>query len=235
MKAIILAAGVGKRLFKYTDEPKCLLRIGSEILIERYLCSLSRCGIEKVVLVVGYKKEKIMAVLRDLKVDDQIIMKENPSFEKGSILSLWTATDELNEDVILMDADVYFEQLVLDRLINSRHKNCIIIDTTSFNSGEEVMAVVKNGKVDTFGRGLVSPGNLVGEWVGFLKIDQCGCDVFKDVLAENVVNDALGYEDVLPQLFKRVEFGCELIDGLKWVEIDFTEDVIRANMLSGML
>jgi len=228
MKAIILAAGVGKRLRSVIDSPKCLLEINGKTLIQRYLEVLQGVNIKDVVIVVGYKKEKVIDAVGKISFSGRVNFIENPEYERGSILSLWKARDELNEEIILMDGDVYFEQEVLKKLVDSSFKNCLIIDTTSENRGEEVMAGVRNGKIIALERGLKGSFDVVGEWVGFMKISKNATVYLKRILKAKIELQEYekGYEDVLPELFKQVDFNYELVDGLSWVEIDFPKDVL---------
>lgn len=237
MKAIILAAGIGKRLRSVIDSPKCLLEINGKTLIQRYLEVLQGVNIKDVVIVVGYKKEKVIDAVGKISFSGRVNFIENPEYEKGSILSLWKARDELNEEIVLMDGDVYFEQEVLKKLVESSFKNCLIIDTTSENRGEEVMAGVRNGKIIALERGLKGDFDIIGEWVGFLKISKNATVYLKRILKAGIELQEYekGYEDVLPELFKQVDFNYELVDGLSWVEIDFKEDVEKAVMLEEKL
>jgi len=232
MKAIILAAGVGKRLRSVTDSPKCLLEIKGKSLIQRYLEALQEVGIKKVVIVVGYKKEKVMDAVGKISFSGRVNFIENPEYERGSILSLWKARDELNEEIVLMDGDVYFEQEVLKKLVESSFKNCLILDTTSENRGEEVMAGVRDGKIIALERGLKGSFDVIGEWVGFMKMSKNATVYLKRILKAEIELQEYekGYEDVLPELFKQVNFNYELVDGLRWIEIDFPEDVKKANI-----
>lgn len=230
MKAIILAAGVGNRLRGYTDDPKCLIEINGKTLIRRYLEALQEVNINEVVIVVGYKKEKIMEAVNKISFSGIVRFVENPEYELGSILSLWKVGEELNEDVVLMDGDVFFEKEVLITLVKSHFKNCLIMDTTSENSGEEVMAGIKTNKVVAFERGLIGDYGLIGEWVGFIKISKEATIFLKLILGEKIKLQKYekGYEDVLPELFQQIDFNYELIDDLFWIEIDFPEDVKKA-------
>lgn len=229
MKAIILAAGVGKRLRSVIDSPKCLLEINGKTLIQRYLETLQEVGIKKVVIVVGYKKEKVIDAVGKISFSGRVNFIENHEYERGSILSLWKARDELNEEIVLMDGDVYFEQDVLKKLVESPFKNCLIIDTTSENRGEEVMAGVRGSKIIALERGLKADFDFIGEWVGFVKISKSCVEILKRIVKEVIKKtNYRDYEEILPQLFEQVEFNYALVDGLKWVEIDFKEDVERA-------
>lgn len=233
LKAIILAAGVGKRLKGYFDGPKCLLKIGEKRLIERYLKSLAIYGIKEVVIVVGYKKDEIIGFVHRNDFQLKIKFIENPDFKKGSIISLWKAKDELKENILLMDADVYCEEDVFKKIIQSKKNNLLIIDTTSKGVEEEVVAGIKNERIIDMSRALKGDFDILGEWVGFLKIDDAGANCLKEIVEQRINNKEfeIGYEDVLPVLFKKIPFNYELVDGLQWVEIDFPEDIKQAEHL----
>lgn len=234
MKAVILIAGVGKRLRSATESPKCLTRINGVPLLERYLSALAKVNILGVVLVVGYKKEMIAEFVKGLRFPGNVKFIENPEFTRGSILSLNKARDELNTDVLLMDGDVYFETAVLDRLLHAPQENLIAIDSTSSSSGEEMMVGIKNGRIMDMKRKLVGDYDTIGEAVGFYKFSREAGEDLKQILEEQIKagKQDVGYEDILPFLFQRARFGPVIVDGLKWVEIDFEEDIRRAENLA---
>src|SRR5919106_1629774 len=123
MKAIILAAGVGKRLWPVTQHhPKCLIQIGGRTLLDRYLRELAANGIADATLVVGYKQEMIRAAAGTMAHGVAIRYLLNEDYQRGSISSLWLAREELTTDVLIMDADVLFHREILRRLIRSSHQ-----------------------------------------------------------------------------------------------------------------
>lgn len=229
MKAIILAAGIGKRIKNYTEEPKCLIQIKEKPLLKRYIEALSEEGIGNVIIVLGYKKERILKFLDSINFNGKTIY--NKDFRKGSILSLKACKDELNDDIILMDADVFFEKAVLKKLLYSSKKNLFLIDTTSKNNGEEYMIGIKKGRVIKMGRLLEGEFDCLGEWVGFLKVNKDFAIELKALL-ENGLSENIGYEEAISFLLNRIPFEYELVDGLKWVEIDFIEDARKAEFLA---
>jgi len=233
MRTIILLAGAGKRLRNFTENPKCLLKIGGMTLLERYLSALAQLNIPDIALVVGYKSELVKRSARNLNPHLKFI--ENPDFQKGSILSLYRASDELRGDTILMDGDVYFEAEVLRRIVASKTENLVATDTTQTGSGEEMMVGIKNGRILDMKRHLHGSYDLAGEAVGFYKLGQQACESLRQILDEQLRlgRQNLGYEDVLPLLFQRIHFEPVTVDGLKWVEIDFEEDIMRAKKLAG--
>lgn len=234
MKAIILVAGIGKRLRDITDTPKCLLRIHGLTLLERYLSALENLAILDVVLVVGYKKESIVEFVNGVDFSGNIKLIVNPDFSRGSIMSLDCVVDELDSNVLLMDGDVYFEPAVLQMLMSSEGRNLVAVDTTSTSSGEEVMLGIKDGRVMDMKRNLIGNYDTIGEAVGFYKLDRQACQELRMVLKQQLQSGKydLGYEDILPFLFERVWFGHVAVDGLKWLEIDFRGDLRRAESLA---
>ncbi|MDP7532360.1 MAG: NTP transferase domain-containing protein, partial [SAR202 cluster bacterium] len=135
--AIILVAGVGRRLRGQTDEPKCLLSIGGRSLIHRYLDILAEpdSGVAKVGMVVGYKGDLIVSHVQEHAFGGAVAYATNPDYEKGSALSLLTAYEnfEIDGDMMLMDGDVYFEPDVLHRLLASANANSMLVDPSSVN------------------------------------------------------------------------------------------------------
>ena len=97
MRAVILAAGIGKRLAAAADgrRPKCLLRFGGQSLLERQLRSLRRHGVTDVVVVTGYGGELVESEIDALHLDPRPLTVRNPEFERGSVVSLWCAREHL--------------------------------------------------------------------------------------------------------------------------------------------
>ena len=225
MKAVILAAGISGRLGY--NFPKCLLEIGGKALLGRYLESLEKVDILDVTMVVGYKKEMIVDYVERSDFPGSIKVISNSAFTAGSILSLYEARKELNGGVLLMDSDVYFEEELLRTFIREGGENAVALDISSCGAGEEMMVEVEDGRVLDWGRNLTG----VGEAVGFYKFNDQTCWVLKKLLEEYVDQEGLGYEDIFPELFKKVFFVPVDVSGLRWVEIDFEEDVKRAERL----
>ena len=115
MKAIIMAAGVGKRLQALNiNKPKCLIKVGSETLIRRSVNLLINKGISDITVIVGF-----MAHLIRNELSNDVAYFENPDFHStNSIKSLWYARDLLEDNVLLLNGDLYYEHSILDYAIN---------------------------------------------------------------------------------------------------------------------
>lgn len=233
MKAVILAAGVGKRLWQLTQHrPKCLIEIGGQTLLRRYLTTLASVGIRRADIVVGYKQEMIRAAVAADSCGVQVHFLVNEQFHRGSISSLWIARTALDGDVVIMDADVLFHREILRRLVESPYENALLMDETVKQTGEECMVVVAGGRVIALTKRLPEQYDYAGEGVGFLRVRHADTPHMVASLRGYIDKNAwhMEYEDALLEFFRDVKVGHEKIGGLPWTEIDFPEDVRKAEL-----
>ncbi|MBT8069953.1 MAG: phosphocholine cytidylyltransferase family protein [Gammaproteobacteria bacterium] len=238
MHAIILAAGRGNRLAEFNPDgrPKCLLEFGGRSLLERQLDILFRLGVRHATLVLGYKAGLIVEHIATLSSRPEMALFYNPAFEKGSVLSLLAAHEMMTsgETVLVLDADVLFHPRIMQKLIESAHENCYLLDRDFAAGDEPVKIAIHAGEMVEFRKAL--PDGLefdtLGESVGFFKfngeiaakISQACEDYNSEGLLGAPHEEAL--RDVL--LAQPSAFACEDVSGLPWLEIDFPEDVERA-------
>lgn len=231
MKAIIFAAGVGKRLQGVTQgQPKCLVDIGGRTLLSRHVEALGRLGVCQVVLVVGFAQDHIRKAMAADPFAQEIRWVVNEQFTRGSMTSLWAARSEMDDDVVLMDADVLYAPSILARLVHSPFPTALLMDETVKQESEECMIAAKAGRVLTLSKTLPSAYDEAGEGVGFLKVQQQDIPALLQSVQAYVEAGALDmeYEDALKDFFEKVPVGYERIGGLPWIEIDFPEDIDRA-------
>ena len=231
MKAIVLAAGVGKRFKEVTDHrPKCLIDIQGKTLLERTLAALGAAGISQAVVVTGYRGEMIKQEIGSNCGGVHITYVNNPQYKKGAILSLLSARDEFDDDILVMDADVLFPVAMIDRLIHSPHANCFLLDGSAKNTGEEQMLLTRDGRVMNIVRGGSGDFDVIGESVGFLKVSRSDAPFLRAILDELVAQgrDAIEHEEAYPVFLSQRVVGFERVDDLPWTEIDFPEDLQRA-------
>jgi choline kinase len=236
VNVVILAAGEGQRLRSVMELPKCLAEVGGRSLLHRYLDVLQDlgAGVERIGLVVGYRRDEVARQVVAHPLGQRVELIDNPQYQQGSILSLRAARSLLQSDVLLMDGDVYFTPDLLIRLVRSAESNVLLLDTASSNTGEEIMAGAIGGRVKAVGRGMSGDFPVYGEWVGFLRLGlnaSAWISRTLDEVPENGTQD-MGYEELLQSLVESEPMGYELVDGLPWVEIDFPEDLERANRLA---
>ena len=131
MQAIILAAGMGKRLGDLTrSNTKCMVEVNGVALIDRALTLLSRLDLSRVILVIGYEGDKLRAHVGDCYKGLKIIYIENPVYDKtNNIYSLSLAKKELQEDdTLLIESDLIFEGRLLDKLVDNPYPNLALVD-----------------------------------------------------------------------------------------------------------
>lgn len=131
MQAIILAAGMGKRLGELTQEnTKCMVKVNGTRLIGRLLAQLAAYNLDRVVLVIGYEGEKLRHYLGDEYRGMKLCYVENPIYDKtNNIYSLYLAKDFLQEDdSLLLESDIIFDSAILDRLVRHPYPNLAVVD-----------------------------------------------------------------------------------------------------------
>ncbi len=228
MRAIVLCAGRGRRLGQ--AGPKCLVDVGGRTLLERMLSALEAEGVREVVLVVGYEAGLVRAAAGGRAA---VRFVENPRWERGSVVSLWTAREHLDgaDDALIMDADVLFPREALRRLVESARPSAFLMDRGASASGEEMMLAARDGRVRRIAR-RVDPAayDAVGEGVGFFKVARADQAALVAVLEEFVVagDDGRDYEDALDRFLGRAVAGYEDVTDLPWTEVDFADDLERA-------
>ena len=231
MRAILLAAGVGKRLSEVLGgRPKCLIEIGGKSLLARLLAGLAAAGVPEAVVVTGFGEEQIRVAIGQGPAGLRVRWLSNPRYREGAILSLWTARQALDGPVLLMDADVLCAPAMIARLVASPQRNCFLLDASIEPTGEEQMLLVRDGRVRNIVRGGAPGYELAGESVGFLKLSGGAARVLRELVEIRVAAGHTGieHEDLYPALLERVEVGFERVDGTAWTEIDFPEDLARA-------
>jgi len=180
---IIIAAGLGSRLKKYTyNLPKCMLDFGGKTLLQRQIEAYNSCGLNKISVIRGFKKEKINY--------PEIEYFENKNFKENNILnSLFYAEKVLNGHVIVSYSDILFEKEVVERLLKSEHDISIVVDidwrgyyvNRKDHPIEEAENVIfdANNKVLEIGKIHTNKHDVHGEFIGMMKFSPRGSEIFK--------------------------------------------------------
>jgi choline kinase len=231
LSAILLAAGVGRRLAPFTERhPKCLLEVAGQTLLRRHLELLRAAGIDDVTLVVGHLAEQTMAEA-ERGAPGLCRFVHNERYEAGSALSAACAAPVLTSGpTLLMDADLLYGRELLRRLVEDRAETCLLFDASSPDTGEEVkVALDERGRVAALGKRLTHPGRAAGESVGMFKLSQSAGSLLAAGLGEAAAQDpGIEYEPVIDGLLPGLDMAAVEVTGLPWTEIDFHEDVERA-------
>jgi choline kinase len=176
MKAILLAAGEGKRLRPLTDNcPKCLVNLHGKPLLEYQLATLQRCGVTDVVIVNGYKREALQPYGLRSYYNDRYS-------STNMVHSLFCAEAEFNEDVIISYTDILFEPRVLQALLHAEADFAVLIDKGwrdlwQFRMDDpltdaETLKVDDADFITEIGKKANSYDDIQGQYIGLFKISQ---------------------------------------------------------------
>jgi choline kinase len=241
MRAIILAAGRGSRLSQSQGSqlPKCLLKFGGISLLERHLRLLQAAGVQEVVMALGFEHpiiERELARLAGLGLPQAEIFL-NERFTLGSVLSVHVAAEALRRggDVLLMDADVLYDERIMQALTTGRAPSNRILIDREFEAGDEPVKVCVKDGVPVELRKQLAPGlsfDCIGESVGFFRFDEHAARRLADLVAHYIDSGRanLPHEETLRDLILERSQVFQIVDvtGAPWVEIDFPADVERA-------
>ena len=131
MQAIILAAGMGKRLKDLTqNNTKCMIKVNGVTLIDRMLHQIEKQHLSRIVIVIGYEGQKLIDYIATLDIQTPIVYVNNPIYDKtNNIYSLALAKDWLSkEDTLLFESDLIFEDAVIDVLIRDPRETLALVD-----------------------------------------------------------------------------------------------------------
>ena len=242
MQAIILAAGMGRRLGELTDDnTKCMLEVNGTRLIHRTLDNLAEVGIKRVVLVVGYKAENVKRLIGDRYKDIDIVYVENKIYDKtNNIYSLFLAREYLlEEDSLLLESDLIFESSVLRKIVENTYPNIALVDKYESWMDGTVVTLDEENKIEEFltkDKFKYSDINRYYKTVNIYKFS-------KDFSATHYVPfleaycHALGNNEYYEQVLKVITLLDESplralpLNGEKWYEIDDIQDLDIASCI----
>jgi len=237
MKAILLSAGQGSRLAPHTDDrPKCMLAIGRQNLIDWQLEALAKCGLEEVVVVIGFRAEMMEAHLaRHDRAGFRVRPVFNPFYKVADNLgSCWMARHEMHGDFMIINGDTLFVTEIGRKLLASpRAPITITIDRKPAYDEDDMKIVDEEGTLKAVGKRL--PLETVnGESIGMLLFRGEGARLFTDTV-EAMMRTPEGarvwYLQAIDRLAHQGKVRTCSIQGLQWGELDFPQDLERARRM----
>jgi choline kinase len=233
MKAVILSAGQGKRLLPLTaDSPKCILPILGQTLIEWQIDELTKCGIDQVTVVLGYRADKVERILRSRYGTHRVRTIYNAAYAvSDNLVSCWAAHDEMNDDFVLLNGDTLFEAAVLKRLLESGDRPVTVVVSQKNEYDADDMKVELDGnRLVKIGKDLI-PDQVDGESIGMILFRDQGPMMFHDAV-EKALRDPTSqtkwYLSVIDELARKIPVWTCLIPGLQWCEVDYQADIKQA-------
>jgi choline kinase len=241
MKAIILAAGRGKRLYPYTKYiPKCLLDIGGETILEHQINNIRDCGIDEVVIVVGFGFEKVENFLRNYDgLGMRIKTLYNPFYQTtNSLISLWIARSEMNEDIVVLNGDDIFEIEVLEQALGMREtKICLPIKRKASYEEEDMKVVIQGERIVEIGKTLTSRPSA--ESVGIRVFRDTGVELIKRAIEEEMRTEGAEKKWYVSAIHRLIKKGYKVkhldIRELFWMDVDYPSDLFKARINSDKL
>ena len=250
MKAIILAAGLGTRLGKYTEDlPKCMLNFNGESLIERQVATLRAAGVTDISIVRGFNPDKIN--VKDVKY---YFSKDFAS--TNMVETLFSAELEMEDcdGLLVCYADILYEPRIVQKIMASDVNVGVCVDSdyweywqtrTDFPEEDMESLIIENGKIINLGNTNCSKEEAEVRYVGLIKFSKEGIEKLKEVYHKN---KALYFDLQEPWLksrsFRQAYMTCmiqalinsgqevePIIINRSWLEFDTNEDYEKYNIL----
>lgn len=244
MQAIILAAGMGRRLGEYTrDNTKCMLPVNGERLIDRVLGQLSQLGLSRVVIVVGYKGQNLIDYIGH-RYDDRLKIEyvNNPVYDKtNNIYSLSLAKDKLQEDdTLLIESDLIFDDSLFRMIMDNPYPNLALVDKYETWMDGTMVRIDEDNNIVNFipkkafkYKDVDSYYKTVNIYKFSREFSQNKYVPFLDAYSKALGNNEY-YEQVLRviTLIDNAELkALPITNGAKWYEIDDVQDLDIAETL----
>jgi choline kinase len=240
-QAIILSAGQGSRLGALThDRPKCLIEFAGRTLLDRQLDTLAGCGIDQAVVVTGFRDDQIEAALeRRRQAGEGPVVRTifNPFYKVADNTgSLYMAREALAGDTLVWNGDTMVSPALMAKVVaNDRPGICVTIDRKAEGYDADDMKVVEEGgRLRAIGKRLTDGEGVNAESIGLLAFRGGGAERFRVAIEEAMRSPEgtqIWYLRVIHHLAQSSDVWTLDISGEEWGEVDFPEDVARAEEL----
>lgn len=236
MQAIILAAGMGKRLKELTqNNTKCMVKVNGVTLIDRMLHQIEKKNLSRIIIVVGYESQKLIDYISTLNIRIPITFIKNPIYDKtNNIYSLALAKEWLvKEDTLLFESDLIFEDAVLDELINDPRDTLALVDKYESWMDGTCVKLAEDDSIEAFVPGKKFKFNEIQNYyktVNIYKFSKQFSETFY-VPFLDAYQVALGENEYYEQVLRVITMLDEpmirgkRLNGQKWYEIDDIQDL----------
>ncbi|MBW1821132.1 MAG: phosphocholine cytidylyltransferase family protein [Deltaproteobacteria bacterium] len=233
--ALLLAAGVGSRLYPLTQNmPKCLTLVNAKSILERLLFNLNQHGFKRLVVVTGHMENRIKDFLGNNVGNIAIDYIFSPLYKTtNNIYSLWMAREVINEPFLLLESDLVFDESLLDamlypdRIAVAKVQPWMNGSCVTINKSQLVKAFLADN-ADSFGKVKYKTVNIYS-----LSLSSWDCIVKK--LDKHILNGRVNdyYETVFAEMIADGNLSLKIVsfDGKPWYEIDTIEDLAKAEKL----
>ena len=242
MQAIILAAGMGKRLKHLTqDNTKCMLEVGERKLIDRIYDSVMAFDISRIIVVVGYEAKNLIQHIKskDYKIETLFIHNKNYA-TTNNIYSLSLASDYMKEeDTLLFESDLIFETSIVEKILCDKRPNLAVVDKYESWMDGTVVKIDKEGNIKSFVSKKYFDYKEKSEYYKTVNIYKFSKEFSQQQYIPmlnayiKVFGDNEYYEQVLRvlTLLEKTDLKALPLSGEKWYEIDDIQDYDIASSL----
>lgn len=236
MQAVILAAGMGKRLKELTNNnTKCMVKVNGVSMIDRMLHQIEKKDVNRIIIVVGYEGEKLKEYISTLNIKTPILYVDNPIYNKtNNIYSLALAKDYLCEDdTLLFESDLIFEDSVIDELLNDSRETLALVDKYESWMDGTCVKLAEDDTIESFIPGKKFKFEEANEYYKTVNIYK-----FSKHFSENkyvpfldAYQKALGLNEYYEQVLRVItmldepEIKAKRLSGQLWYEIDDVQDL----------
>jgi choline kinase len=228
-RAIILAAGQGKRLLPLTEaKPKCLVELSGRTLLAWQLLRLQAAGVDEAVIVTGFRADAVEAEVASLGLSMPVRLAYNPFYTvSDNTASCWIVREAFDRCVLLLNGDTLFGPGVAERLMAAPEAAITVaIDRKPAYDADDMKVLTEHGRLRAIGKTIEA---YDAESIGFLRFSPEGARAFVSGV-EHVLSRPEGlkrwYLSVIDELARSgVHVRVASVEGLPWGEMDFPQDV----------
>lgn len=236
MQAIILAAGMGKRLKELTqNNTKCMVKVNGVTLIDRMLHQVEKQHLSRIVLVVGYKGEELIEYINSLDIQTPIVYVNNPIYDKtNNIYSLYLAKEYLSsEDTLLFESDLIVEDEIIEMLVNDPRDTLALVDKYESWMDGTCVKIGEDDSIEAFVPGKKFKFNEIKDYYKTVNIYKFGKNFSEThyIPFLEAYSKALGNNEYYEQVLRVItmldnpEIKAKRLDGQLWYEIDDIQDL----------
>lgn len=236
MQAIILAAGMGKRLKELTkNNTKCMVTVNGVTLIERMLHQIEKQHLSCIIIVVGYEGQKLIDYIATLNIQTPIVYINNPIYDKtNNIYSLALAKEWLcKDDTLLFESDLIFEDSVLETLVNDQRETLALVDKYESWMDGTCVKLADDDSIEAFVPAKKFKFNEIKDYyktVNIYKFSKHFSETHYVPFLE-AYQAALGQNEYYEQVLRVItilddsEIKAKRLEGQRWYEIDDIQDL----------
>jgi choline kinase len=239
---ILLAAGAGTRISELTNDPKSLLKINGKTLIDWHLAHMEMLNFKKIIIITGYKHDKIKNYVEQITCNIEIKIIKNQDFDiKGNTFSMYMGLKNADDNVLIIDADLVYTHNIISSYMKLPLKNSILVGNGDINDEECAKTLIDNDgyvkkTIDkrNVSRYEINRYNFLGEAIGMIRISKDRLDKIInecDLFFQDDSNYIKNWEHLMNRYFKNNKIKPAFEKCNSWIEIDTLEDYENARKL----